>query len=222
MISGEDVSVAIKHREAETITWTANLLFCGNVLFCGNELPNWADASGSMSRRLLMFLFDHKVTEVDPSLPEQMTRQVDCFLLRAALSYHKAVLAYAGCSIWSKVDGKPILSEQLHEFHESMVMLVHPLMNYLLSSGEVELTHRNPELDAQQTYMPEEDFIVRFQTWCKNRVGYKPVWDKDYYGSTFEEYGLSVREETRVYEGMEAKMRYIFGIRPSPRPDEEY
>jgi hypothetical protein len=177
MVSGEEVSVAIKYQTAKMVRWTANMLFCGN------ELPQWTDTSGSMNRRMLMFPFNVKITSVDTGIGELMEQQLGNFLLRAAISYHQAVLRFGQYSIWDRVDGRPILSEQMHAFSTEVMLMVHPLMNFLVQSGEVELTHRNPELELDQTFVPKELFIKYFHNWCRERGIDKPQWDEDFYRS---------------------------------------
>lgn len=206
MVSGEEVSVAIKYKDAETVTWTASLLFCGN------EIPNWKDTSGSMTRRLMMFMFNTRIASVDTGLFARMRENIDLFLIRATLSYHQAVLKYGKHGIWGDLNGTSILPAQLHGFRREMMFLVQPLMNYLQQSGDVVLCHQHPELDAKDTYMPEAVFIANFQAWCK-RMGVDAVtWNEDFYRTTFQELGIVSVHDTREWENSTETGHFLFGV----------
>jgi phage/plasmid-associated DNA primase len=62
MISGEEMSIATKFKDAKQRTWTVP------GMFFGNELANWIDAAGSMSRRLVVVEFNQLVKDGNPNM----------------------------------------------------------------------------------------------------------------------------------------------------------
>jgi len=211
MVLGEEVSVPIKYKSAETVTWTAPMLFCGN------EIPNWQDASGSMTRRLLMMCFRRKIKAVEPGLLERMRERIGSLILRMSVSYLQAVILCGDRGVWDMRDGKPILPEQILGFRQEMILAVQPLAHFLLGANEVELCHNNPALDLSETFMTEDGFVSQFKGWCKATGHQMPVWSPDTYQSVFEEYGISRLVDTRVYEGAEVNATFLIGLRMAER-----
>jgi hypothetical protein len=87
------------------------------------------------------------------------------------------------------------------------------LSRFLLDADEVELCLLNPELDPCQPRMTEDGFLLQFKGWCDATGQAMPVWRPDTYQSTFEDYGISKRLHTRVYEGVEWNAPMLLGLR---------
>lgn len=96
MISGEEVSVPIKHKTAESITWEVP------GILAGNEVPNWTDNSGSIARRLIIFAFNKKVprSKSDPNLSRKITENIPNILRKCNLAYLDAVNNFCKKNIW--------------------------------------------------------------------------------------------------------------------------
>lgn len=75
MITGEEVSIQRKNREALSVVWKAP------GLLAGNEVANWSDNSGSISRRMILIKFNRKVAQSDPTLKTKIKAE------RAALMH---------------------------------------------------------------------------------------------------------------------------------------
>lgn len=207
MISGEDVSVAIKHQEAESIVWK------GSMLFCGNEIPDWRDASNSMARRVLMFIFAKKIDAVDTGLFARMKRGIDAFLFRIALTYHRAVIRYGDVGIWG-IDrrGMSVLPPQLHAFHSEMMNSVQPLLRYIKDSGEVRLEIDDPQAPMESMCVPEETFIVGFKNFCKTMGIDFPQWNRDTYSTTFEHHGIRRVHAEREWQGEMVSTNFLLRV----------
>ena len=97
MISGEDISVALKHKNAETIKWTIPLV-CS-----GNETPGFTDNSGSISRRLILFYFRKKVKEKDsdPLMKQKLQGELPRIILKCNRAYLEAIEKYGDKNIWN-------------------------------------------------------------------------------------------------------------------------
>ena len=206
MASGEALSIAIKHKPAETITWTAPLFFVGN------ELPDWRDASGSMARRLMLFVFRKRIMDVDTGLAERMQANTAAFLLRIVVSYRQAVILYGDSGIWGKKDGEYILPAQLRKFRDDMVHAVQPLMNYLNRSGQFVLCRDLLDQQHLDYYIPETVIRDGFRKWCKDSSIESPPWNEDLWHITFEDAGIARRHDTRDWDGDSISDFFLFGI----------
>ena len=206
MASGEALSIAIKHKPAETVTWTAPLFFVGN------ELPDWRDASGSMARRLMLFVFRKRITEVDPGIAERMQKNTAAFLLRIIISYRQAVIQYGDSGIWGSKDGEYIIPLQLRKFRDDMVHAVQPLMNYLNRSGQFTVCQNFPGRNHNDYYIPESVIRDGFKKWCKDSSIDSPPWNEDLWLVPFEDSGISRRHDTLDWEGDEVSDFFLFGI----------
>ena len=206
MASGEALSIAIKHKPAETITWTAPLFFVGN------ELPDWRDASGSMARRLMLFVFRKRITEVDTGLFDRMQANTAAFLLRITVSYRQAVILYGDTGIWGRKDNEFILPAQLRKFRDDMVHAVQPLMNYLNRSGQFMICRDFMDKEPGDYYIPESVVRDGFKKWCKDSSIESPAWNEDLWHVTFEDSGIERRHDTRDWEGDLVSDFFLFGI----------
>jgi hypothetical protein len=206
MASGEALSIAIKHKPAETVTWTAPLFFVGN------ELPDWRDASGSMARRLMLFVFRKRITEVDTCLAARMEANTAAFLLRIVVSYRQAVILYGDTGIWGTKDGEYILPAQLRKFRDDMVHAVQPLMNYLNRSGQFMICRDFLEKDPNDFFVPETVVRDGFKKWCKDSSIDCPPWNEDLWQTTFEDSGITRRHDTCDWEGDLVNDFFLFGM----------
>jgi phage/plasmid-associated DNA primase len=94
MVSGEEISVAVKHQNAFTIEWKVPMVMAGN------EIPNWADASGSIQRRLVVFDFGVPVTAGDMKLDAKLYSELPRIIRKANKAYLEAVSKHASENIW--------------------------------------------------------------------------------------------------------------------------
>jgi hypothetical protein len=81
IVSGEDVSIAVKHEKAKSFEWTVP------GILGGNEVPNWRDNSGSILRRVLTADFTKQVREADPTLDGKLEGELPCILQKCVRAY---------------------------------------------------------------------------------------------------------------------------------------
>lgn len=139
MISGEDVSVSIKHQTAKTIKWEIP------GILAGNEVPNWTDNSGSIARRLIIFAFNKKVpkSKVDPRLWKKLKDNIPNILRKCNLAYLDAINKYGSKNIWEVLPEyfrkrQNELSEQTNElkkFLKTPIIIYNK--NYYISEREL-------------------------------------------------------------------------------------
>ena len=71
-ISGEKMSIATKGQSTQDVAWRAPFLFAGN------EMPTgWGDSNGAISRRILVFRYEHARPTKATALPELSGRVVE-------------------------------------------------------------------------------------------------------------------------------------------------
>ena len=187
MVSGEDVSIAVKHEKAKSIQWTTP------GVMAGNEMPGWRDTGGSILRRLVTFNFIRQVKEADATLPEKLKCEVPVMLqkcVRAYLDY--ALHKYRGVgNIWD------VLPRYFIEVREEIEEQVSPLDKYL-NSPEVII-----DPDAR---VPLRVFQDAFQFFAKNRCGERSIkFSAAYTRGPFHARGITV-ERVTVTWGAEGRL----------------
>lgn len=159
MISGEDISVDIKHKTAETIQWEIP------GMLAGNEVPGWQDNSGSIARRLIIFGFNKKVptSQLDPELWNKIKENLPNLLRKCNLAYLDAVNKWHKKNIWS------ILPQYFTNRQKELSEQTNDLMKFLRSSGVVY---------GKNYYISEKDFRTVFLEFCKE-MGKKGRYEVD-------------------------------------------
>ena len=123
IISGEDLSIPIKHHTAEALKWTVP------GIMAGNEIPNYQDASGSISRRFVILDFKRKVEEnkSDPHLRDKLNKEIPRMIKKCNLAYLEAVKKYGDKNIWAQ------LPVYFHQTRMALKEQTNVLINFLLS-----------------------------------------------------------------------------------------
>ena len=96
MISGEDVALAVKHEKRPMcIEWKTP------CAFAGNEMPGWADAGGSIVRRIVCFPFRRQVQKADANLQKRLNKEVPLLLVKCVRAYIEFAKKHADVgNIW--------------------------------------------------------------------------------------------------------------------------
>lgn len=200
-VSGEEVSVAIKHKEAITVLWKVPFLFAGN------ELAAWKDAAGSMKRRLVVVEFNEPVVP-NPRLFDGMIERFPAFLRKINLCY----LIYASKHCDTDVWAPGVMPEQLHSFAKNMKENV-DLFAGFLSSPEFFMDLHDPG----NCYMPLAEVKDMYFNWRREHGYEKEAWKPEVYNTALREKGLYVNDKrtTLNYMGREITGQFVYGIRPA-------
>tara|TARA_B110000459_G_scaffold94222_1_gene105291 strand:+ start:37 stop:1530 length:1494 start_codon:yes stop_codon:yes gene_type:complete len=97
IVSGEDVSIAVKHEKAQSFEWTVP------GILGGNEVPNWRDNSGSILRRVLTVDFTKQVREADPTLDSKLEREIPSILQKCVRAYLEFAQKWPEKDVWNVV-----------------------------------------------------------------------------------------------------------------------
>lgn len=203
MITGEEVSVAIKNKLPITKRWVVP------GILCGNELPRWVDAAGSVVRRLVLFEFPNKVRNSDPDLFEKLKRSLPALLCKMNRAYHEMTWRHGWADIW-----KPgVLPSKILEFRDKLRRDVDALAAFL---DDIEYVQLDPT-----SWVPESDFINTYSMYRDTNQLPKAKWCKDHYGSVFSDKEIKVEASGgRVHPdtGHVVPGKVIVGLRLGPPP----
>jgi hypothetical protein len=192
VVSGEDVSIAVKHEKAKSFEWiTPGVLG-------GNEVPNWRDNSGSVLRRILTWNFGKQVKDADPTLETKLEVELPIILQKCVRAYLEYAQKYSDRDIWN------VVPEYFKVVQRQVATIASTLENFLQSTGVKY---------GKELYCPQKDFIALFNAHCgANNLG-KPRFTQDFYVGPFSQRDIEVREESLTYKGrIYPKQSFIFGI----------
>ena len=180
LVSGEDVSIAVKHEKARSVEWkTPGILG-------GNEVPNWRDNSGSVLRRLLPWNFAKQVKDADPQLDEKLDAELPIILLKCVRAYLEYSQKYANKDIWN------VVPEYFKQVQTQVAMVTNTLQNFL-ASEKVRY--------AEDAFVPQKIFIQVFNQHCQeNNLG-KVKFNPDFYAGPFSTRDIEVRSAAITYKG---------------------
>jgi len=180
MVSGEDVSVAVKNKTAVSIEWKVP------GVLGGNEVPNWKDNSGSVLRRILAWNFAKQVREADPQLDEKLNGELPIILLKCVKAYIDYSNKYRNKDIWN------VVPEYFKKIQKQVAMVASSLHNFLEST----LIKYDKDL-----FVPQKLFVQVFNQHCQaNNLG-RHKFTQDFYAGPFSSRDIEVREEVVTYNG---------------------
>lgn len=192
LVSGEDVSIAVKHEKAKSVEWkTPGILG-------GNEVPNWRDNSGSVLRRLLPWNFAKQVKDADPQLDDKLDAELPIILLKCVRAYLEYSQKYANKDIWN------VVPAYFKNVQTQVAMVTNTLQNFL-ASEKVRY--------ATDAFVPQKIFIQIFNQHCQeNNLG-KVKFNPDFYAGPFSTRDIEVRNEAVTYKGRAYAIQpIVFGI----------
>jgi hypothetical protein len=192
IVSGEDVSIAVKNKQALSIEWkTPGVLG-------GNEVPNWKDNSGSVLRRILPWNFSRQVLEADPQLDGKLEQELPIILFKCVKAYIDYSNKYRDKDIWN------VVPEYFKTIQKQVAMVASSLIHFLESTN-IEF--------GKGEYVPQNLFVAAFNTHCRaNNLG-QHKFHQDFYAGPFSSYKIEVRNESVSYRGRQYPLQpVIFGL----------
>jgi len=192
IVSGEDVSIAVKNKTAMSFEWKVP------GVLGGNEVPNWKDNSGSVLRRILPWNFGKQVQDADPQLDEKLHRELPIILLKCVRGYLDYSNKYRNKDIWN------VVPAYFKTIQKQVAMVASSLTNFLESTYIVT---------GEELFVPQKDFIAKFNQHCKeNNLGMHK-FHPDFYAGPFSSREVEVRNTTVKYRGQLLKNQpIIYGL----------
>ena len=125
MVSGESVSIGIKHQTARAVEWSAPGCMAGNVL------PGFTDSHGSVQRRLFIIHFIKTVLNADMAKAEKINAEFPKILLKINRAYHEYSGRYGTNNLWAD----RILPEYFWQQRRSMAASLNSIDAFLAHGG---------------------------------------------------------------------------------------
>ena len=192
IVSGEDVSIAVKNDKAKS--------FCWNVpgVLGGNEIPSWKDNSGSILRRILPFDFAKQVKDADTQLDNKLEDELPTILQKCVRAYLEFAQKNPDVDIWN------LIPDYFKTIQKQVAMSTRSLQHFLESTN----INYGPDL-----FCPQKEFVKMFNEHCMaNNLG-KHRFTRDFWAGPFSSRDIEVRETSLTYNGhMMRRQPFIFGL----------
>lgn len=201
MVSCETVNLPQKNKQTVIKNWDAPLFVAGN------EYPNsdyWEDASGSLRRRTMTFLYDFSVTNADPSFHTRIQLNLGPLLVKMMHSYALMVMLFPTMnwldSVPSATGGRePIIGRQMAEFQRRSQEQREPLAAFLSEPGMFVF---DPSVQ-----MLESEFVEQYNDKRMSIGLTRTKWTPAHYEVIFD------MRDIKVVTTEGARGRYLRGIR---------
>ena len=194
MISGESTSVPEKYKTATAYDWSVP------GIMAGNRTPEYEDNQGSISRRLIVFIFKKTVEKGDTQLPKKLSREMAFIIKKCTSAYLEAVRKFGKEDIWC------ILPKYFKDTKKDIAENTNALQHFF-ESGKLEF---NPEKWSFMT-----TFKSQFNQHCvENNLG-KQKWCNDFYQCHFDSRKLTVHRGMKrkdTYSGRNKTGTWIQGV----------
>lgn len=192
IISGEDTSIAEKFKTAESVEWSVP------GIIAGNQPPGYSDNQGSVSRRLIIFEFAHRVVDSDTRLGSKLQKELPKILVKCNKAYLEAVNEFGQIDLWK------ILPRYFIETREIMAKQTNCFRAFL-DSENIKY--------GSEDYVCFKKFKKKFNEWCSANNLKKPKLQEDFVEGAFEMKGLKLESGIRYdpEEGRERNVTWVIG-----------
>lgn len=193
IISGEEVSCAVKHKQAFACQWSVP------GICAGNEIPNFADGSGSIQRRLIVFNFDVPVVSGDMRLGDRIQDELPLIILKINRAYRTAAAQMGSQNIWAT----HVLPAYFHQTRSDIAQTTSSLESFLASS-EIAL---GPDM-----FCPYEEFIRALKEFERNHGFKEKKKDADFFRGPFTKFQLTRQRCVKTYRGERMRKDFLIGL----------
>jgi hypothetical protein len=181
IISGEAVSVATKNEIAKTVEWKVP------GMMAGNEIPQYSDNAGSISRRIIAFMFNKRVKKGDTQLGHKLEKEMPQIIHACNRAYIEAINKHGSKDIWS------VLPQYFLDSRDEMAETTNALTAFL-RSDKVLIT------DDTEKFVPEALFIDVYNIFCRDMNIPKQRWNHQYCLGPFSNFNITVSKYAKLYE----------------------
>jgi hypothetical protein len=195
MVSGEQMAIPKKFETATSVAWKTH------GMFMGNEVAAWCDNSGSMSRRIVLGLFNEIVTDGNPKLFMELQEEMAHIILKSNRAYRDAALAFGMVDIWNVLP--PYFSENRRKLRAE----THALAFFLENCTDLFW-------DAK-AYMSMDDLKLMMNVYLIADGSFKTQrkgFTSDFYQWVFEAYKIQVEADARDYKGEIRTTNFVNGV----------
>ena len=200
MVSGEQMSIPVKFSTASSVWWKSH------GIFMGNEIANWVDNSGSMSRRIILGVFNQRVVDSNPGLFAELQGEMGAIILKCNRAYRQAARQFGKMDIWKALP--PYFIVNRRKFRSE----THALASFLENGKTIKI---GPEAAEYCVTLDELSNLMRMYIQNEPSGVFKrgtKQFNEDFYLWVLEDYGLKLKMETRLYKGELRFEKYVDGI----------
>lgn len=199
LVSGEEMSIAVKNQTAQTIQWKVP------GMLAGNELPGFSDNSGSILRRLFLFVFKRQVSDGDPRLCDKLSVEIGLILQKCIWAYVEAVKDFSDKLIWK------VVPKQFIEWREEVEGQLHNLLGFMKTS---HLRYGN------DLKMPLSYFRSKYREYCSSVGSRARPWQQELYEGPFSQKNVRIVIGTMEWLGTVKKdQEILYGVTMSQDED---
>ncbi|NBU15972.1 MAG: hypothetical protein EBS48_02990 [Actinobacteria bacterium] len=191
VVSGEDLQVNVKHKKAFATTWSVP------GALAGNEVPAWADNSGSVQRRVLLWEFVRAVVNGDMKLGEKLGAELPAILVKCNRAYLEMAGKYSHVNVWT------VLPAYFKETRDQLAQSVNSVEAFLASTDVVH---------GLDLYCPMDEFRAALKTFEVSNNYRSKKYDTDFFRGPFTKYGLRIERAKKAYRGTNKTRDYVIGI----------
>lgn len=165
MVSGEEMSIPRKFKQAIQVTWRAPLLAAGNSI--------WVDQNNNgedqLSRRLAVVKFGLQVpSEVsDSGLQDRMNRRLAPLVLKGALAFHALLRHCRNRSVYRCL---PPYFDQVKRELNIDTSHMDRFLQQMAVDERVQLASKCGVSDARSFSIPVADLRSMFQAWAQDNM----------------------------------------------------
>ena len=192
LISGEEIQVARKNKNAVTIQWDVP------GILAGNETPGFSDNSGSILRRLMLFKFGRQVSDGDARLGEKLAKEIGAIMQKCIWAYTEAVAEYGDKLIWK------VVPKQFLDWREEIEGQLHTLVGFMKTT---------PLKYGEDKQMPLAWFRTKYREYCSS-MGVRPrQWKTELYEGPFSQRKLRIGVGTMEWMGtIKRDQEILYGV----------
>lgn len=206
MVSGEQMSIPVKFENAQSVSWKTH------GMFMGNEVASWCDNSGSMSRRIVLALFNEAVTDGNPKLFEELQAEMAHIIVKSNRAYMEAARFFGQRDIWN------VLPPYFENNRRKLRSETHGLAYFFESNREEDSTYLSW---GAEKYMTLDDLKTDMRSFLQSENAFRSqiqLFKPDYYQWVIDAYGLKVSRERRFYNGQDKPQLFVIGVTSKRRP----
>ena len=199
MVSGEDISIAVKNEKAITKQWTTP------GILAGNEVPNWKDNSGSIQRRIVVWNFTKQVLNADPKLEDKLEMELADILQKCVKAYLDYTSKYGNRDVWD------VLPKYFSDMRKKIASTTNSLVHFL---GSEKIVYGRSPTSGMLLFVPQKVFVTLFMSHCQENNLVRPRgFNEDTYAAPFSSRDIEVRTETVMYNGVNyCSQPVIYGL----------
>lgn len=191
IVSGESVQVAIKRQTAISVDWKVP------GILAGNEVPSWADAAGSIQRRLPVFDFEVPVVNGDMRLGKKLEEELPDILVKCNRAYRHMAAEHGSENVWN------LLGDYFKKTSSELAQSINALEAYL-SSDQVQY--------GADKAIPFDQFKFGLTSFMQNNRFERVRFSADYFRGPFTLRNIRKERCTRVWMGKEITKEFLLGI----------